>query len=88
MASKIIPLNADGLFSLGDKVYQTPLTDLEDLKNRIRNECEALNVQLLRSVTTPELLHRAECCVNQMDNTLNLFFSIISSAHGAGCSRT
>ncbi|KAJ8949359.1 hypothetical protein NQ318_012022 [Aromia moschata] len=48
---------------LKDKVYQTPLTDLEDLKNRIRNKCEALNVQLLRSVTTRELLHRAECCV-------------------------
>ncbi|KAJ8979099.1 hypothetical protein NQ317_014111 [Molorchus minor] len=29
---------------LKDKVYQTSLTDLEELKNRIGNECEALNV--------------------------------------------
>ncbi|KAJ8964882.1 hypothetical protein NQ317_001310 [Molorchus minor] len=48
---------------LKDKVYQTSLTDLEELKNRIGNECEALNVQLLRSVTIRELLHRAQYCL-------------------------
>lgn len=48
---------------LKDRVYQTPPADLEDLKNRIRNECGALNAELLKSVTSRELLHRAECCI-------------------------
>lgn len=48
---------------LKDRVYQTPPIDLEDLKNKIRNECRALNAEVLRSVTSRELLHRAERCV-------------------------
>jgi len=48
---------------LKDRVYQTPLTDVDDLKNRIIRQCRVLNPDVLRTVTSRGLLHRAECCV-------------------------
>lgn len=48
---------------LKDKVYVRPLVDVEDLKTRIRDECRNISEETLRNVTTRELLHRAECCL-------------------------
>lgn len=40
-----------------------PPADLYGLKYRIQNWCRALNAELLKSITSCELLYRAECSI-------------------------